>query len=296
VTTTATVSVRERTRAKSRVLLEALPYIRDHAGRVVVVKLGGATMEDPNLAARFAQDVGLLRTVGIKPVVVHGGGPQVSALSERLGLATEFRGGMRVTDEETLRVAKMVLVGDINIHLVSALNRAGTPAVGLAGDDANLLLARKLEPGGEDLGFVGEVTQVNTALLRHLMEVAVPVVATVATDGRGQSYNVNADPAAAAIAVALGAAKLVLLTDVPGLLVDGELVAELTVGEADAILASGVAEGGMEPKLRAAADAVRGGVGRAHIVDGRIEHSVVLELFTPEGIGTMLGPDGGGAP
>jgi len=287
------VSVRERTRAKSRVLLEALPYIREHAGRVVVVKLGGSAMEDPKLAARFAQDVGLLRTVGIKPVVVHGGGPQVSALSERLGLATEFRDGLRVTDAETLRVAKMVLVGDINIDVVSALNLAGTPAVGLSGDDANLLLARKLAPNGDDLGFVGEITDVNTALLEHLMEVAVPVVATVATDGNGQSYNVNADPAAAAIAVALRAAKLVMLTDVPGLIVEGELVAELTVSEADTYLERGVAEGGMGPKLRAAADAVRGGVGRAHIVDGRIAHSVVLELFTPEGIGTMLGPDGG---
>jgi len=287
------VSVRERTRAKSRVLLEALPYIREHAGRVVVVKLGGSAMEDPKLAARFAQDVGLLRTVGIKPVVVHGGGPQVSALSERLGLATEFRDGLRVTDAETLRVAKMVLVGDINIDVVSALNLAGTPAVGLSGDDANLLLARKLAPNGDDLGFVGEITDVNTALLEHLMEVAVPVVATVATDGNGQSYNVNADPAAAAIAVALRAAKLVMLTDVPGLIVEGELVAELTVSEADTYLERGAAEGGMGPKLRAAADAVRGGVGRAHIVDGRIAHSVVLELFTPEGIGTMLGPDGG---
>ena len=287
------MSVRERTRAKSRVLLEALPYIREHAGRVVVVKLGGSAMEDPKLAARFAQDVGLLRTVGIKPVVVHGGGPQVSALSERLGLATEFRDGLRVTDAETLRVAKMVLVGDINIDVVSALNLAGTPAVGLSGDDANLLLARKLAPNGDDLGFVGEITDVNTALLEHLMEVAVPVVATVATDGNGQSYNVNADPAAAAIAVALRAAKLVMLTDVPGLIVEGELVAELTVSEADTYLERGVAEGGMGPKLRAAADAVRGGVGRAHIVDGRIAHSVVLELFTPEGIGTMLGPDGG---
>ena len=287
------MSVRERTRAKSRVLLEALPYIREHAGRVVVVKLGGSAMEDPKLAARFAQDVGLLRTVGIKPVVVHGGGPQVSALSERLGLATEFRDGLRVTDAETLRVAKMVLVGDINIDVVSALNLAGTPAVGLSGDDANLLLARKLAPNGDDLGFVGEITDVNTALLEHLMEVAVPVVATVATDGNGQSYNVNADPAAAAIAVALRAAKLVMLTDVPGLIVEGELVAELTVSEADTYLERGAAEGGMGPKLRAAADAVRGGVGRAHIVDGRIAHSVVLELFTPEGIGTMLGPDGG---
>jgi len=291
MTTTATVSVRERTRAKSRVLLEALPYIREHFGRVVVLKLGGSAMEDPELAERFAQDVGLLRTVGIRPVVIHGGGPQVSALSERLGLPTEFREGFRVTDAETLRVAKMVLVGEINTHVVSALNRAGTPAVGLSGDDGNLLLATKFEPGGDDLGFVGEVAHVNTGLLDHLMEVAVPVIATIATDGRGQSYNVNADPAAAAVAVALRAAKLVMLTDVPGLLVDGELVAEISVSEAERLLEAGTAEGGMAPKLRAAADAVRGGVHRSHIVDGRIAHSVVLELFTPEGIGTMVCPD-----
>jgi acetylglutamate kinase len=293
VTTTTAPAVRERTRAKSRVLLEALPYIREHAGKVVVVKLGGAAMDDPALAGSFAQDVGLLRLVGMRPVVLHGGGPQVSALSERLGLTTEFRGGLRVTDADTLRVAKMVLVGDVNKQIVSALNRAGTRAVGLCGDDGDLLLATKHAPNGDDLGFVGEITEINTALLDHLMEVAVPVIASIATDGAGQSYNVNADPAASAIAVALGAAKLVMLTDVPGVLVNGEQIAELTVSEADKLLEIGAAGGGMGPQLLAAADAVRAGVARAHIIDGRTEHSLVLELFTPEGIGTMVVPDGG---
>jgi acetylglutamate kinase len=292
VTTTSAPSVRERTRAKSRVLLEALPYIREHAGKAVVVKLGGAAMDDPALAGSFAQDISLLRLVGIRPVVMHGGGPQVSELAKRLGLTTEFRGGLRVTDADTLRVAKMVLVGDVNKQIVSAMNRAGTAAVGLCGDDGDLLLAAKHAPNGDDLGFVGEITGVNTRLLDHLLEVAVPVIASIATDGAGQSYNVNADPAAAAVAVALGAAKLVMLTDVAGVMVDGEQIAELTAGEADELLANGTAGGGMGPKLQAAAHAVRGGVGRAHIIDGRIEHSLVLELFTPEGIGTMVCPDG----
>jgi len=217
----------------------------------------------------------------------------VSELSERLGLTTEFRGGLRVTDADTLRVAKMVLVGDVNKQIVSALNRAGTRAVGLCGDDGDLLIAAKHAPNGDDLGFVGEITEINTALLDHLMEMAVPVIASIATDGAGQSYNVNADPAASAIAVALGAAKLVMLSDVPGVLVNGEQIAELTVSEADELIEVGAAGGGMGPKLRAVADAVRGGVARAHIIDGRIEHSLVLELFTPEGIGTMIVPDGG---
>src|SRR5262245_53459127 len=232
MTTTTAPSVRERTRAKSRVLLEALPYIREHAGKVVVVKLGGAAMDDPALASSFAEDVGLLRLVGIRPVVLHGGGKQVSELSGRLGLTTEFRGGLRVTDHDTLRVAKMVLVGDINKRIVSALNRTGTRAVGLCGDDGDLLLAEKHAPDGDDLGFVGEITGVNTELLDHLMEMAVPVIASIATDHDGQSYNVNADPAAAAVAVALGAAKLVMLTDVPGVMVDGEQIAEPTTDEA----------------------------------------------------------------
>src|SRR5437764_1562808 len=209
--------VRQRTLAKARVLLDALPYMREHFDKTIVVKVGGAAMSDPRLAPRFAEDVALLRMVGVKPIVVHGGGPQITALSERLGLTAEFRDGHRVTDAETLEVAKMVLVGKLNKDLVVHVNRAGVPALGLSGDDGNLLVARKrIGTAGEDLGFVGDVTSVNRDLLFELMNSAVPVIASVATDGHGQSYNVNADLVAAAIAASVEASKIVMLTDVPG--------------------------------------------------------------------------------
>jgi len=293
VTTIVAPQIRERTRAKARVLLEALPYMAEHAGRIVVVKLGGAAMDDPALADRFAEDVALLRLVGVRPVIVHGGGPQVSALSERLGLAPRFEGGHRVTDADTLEVAKMVLVGKINKDVVAALNRRGVTAVGLSGEDGNLLLAEKRPAaGGPDLGFVGDISSVNVALLDHILPVAVPVIASIATDGRGQSYNVNADLAAAAVAAHARAAKLVLLTDVPGVMRDGELISELTVEEAEKLMASDDVSGGMLPKLEAVAQSLRAGVGRAHIVDGRVQHALILELFTPEGMGTMVTPAG----
>jgi acetylglutamate kinase len=246
-------------------------------------------MSDPRLSERFAEDIGLLRMVGVKPIVVHGGGPQISALSERLGLTPEFRDGHRVTNAETLEVAKMVLVGKLNKDLVVHINRAGVPALGLSGDDGNLLMARKrIGTTGEDLGFVGDITEVNRDLLSKLMETAVPVIASVATDGHGQSYNVNADLAAAAVASSVEATKLVLLTDVAGVIQDGELVSELTVDDAETMIADGAVSGGMIPKLEAVVRAMRGGVSRAHIVDGRIEHALILELFTPEGMGTMV--------
>lgn len=285
--------VREDVSANARVLLAALPYMREHAGRVVVVKVGGAPMTDSALSEGLAEDVGLLRMVGIRPVVVHGGGPQITALSERLGLSARFLNGHRVTDGETLEVARMVLVGVVNQDLVATLNRHGTPAVGLSGVDGNLLLvARREGPRGQDLGFVGDVTGVNGPLLNHLLEVAVPVVASIGTDGHGQPYNVNADLCAAALAAGVGAAKLVVLTDVPGLMVGGELVSEVGVTEVERVLASGAVSAGMIPKLEAAVQAVRGGVARAHIVDGRVPHATIVELFTPEGIGTMVTPDG----
>ena len=262
--------------------------MREHFGKIVVVKVGGAAMSDPRLSPRFAEDVGLLRMVGVKPIVVHGGGPQISALSERLGLTPEFRDGHRVTNAETLEVAKMVLVGKLNKDLVVHINQAGVPAIGLCGDDGNLLMARKrIGAAGEDLGFVGDITSVNESLLSKLMESAVPVIASFATDGSGQSYNVNADLAAAAVAAAVGATKLVLLTDVPGVIQDGELVSELTVDDAEALVAGGRVSGGMLPKLEAVVRSMRSGVHRAHIVDGRVEHALILELFTPEGMGTM---------
>jgi acetylglutamate kinase len=285
VTVDAATAPRQRTIAKARILLEALPYLREHHGSVVVIKVGGAAMETPGLLEGFAQDVALLRMVGVRPVVVHGGGPQISALSERLGLRPRFSGGHRVTDAETLEVARMVLVGKLNKDLVGRVNRGGVPAIGLCGEDGDLLLAR---PRGGDLGFVGDVTGVNAPLLGELMGSAVPVIASTATDGRGQTYNVNADLAAGAVAAAMGAAKLVLLTDVPGVMRDGELVTELSVDEAEALAAAGGVTGGMVPKLEAVIWSMRRGVGKAHVVDGRVDHAVILELFTPEGLGTMI--------
>jgi acetylglutamate kinase len=290
VSVVADSGVRQRTLAKARILLEALPYMKEHFGRVVVVKLGGPAMAEPRLLDRFAEDVALLRMVGVRPVIVHGGGPQISEMSERLGLQPQFRDGQRVTDEQTLEIAKMVLVGKLNKDLVGRINRGGVPAVGLCGDDGDLLLARKRE--GPDLGLVGEITSVNDELLEGLMPTAVPVIATTATDRTGQSYNVNADPASAAVASALGAAKLVLLTDVPGVIQDGELVSELSVDTAEKLIETGAVTGGMLPKLEAAVAALRDGVGRAHIIDGRVEHALILELFTPEGLGTMLTREG----
>jgi acetylglutamate kinase len=281
--------VRERTRSKARVLVEALPFIEEHAGSIVVVKVGGAAMEERPLAETFAQDIALLRHVGVRPVVVHGGGPQVTAMSKRLGIETSFVGGHRVTDAPTLEVARMVLVGLVNQDLASLLTRHGTKAIGLSGMDGGLLRVR---PRGQELGFVGEVERVDVALLDHLMEAAVPVVASVGVDEDGQAYNVNADLVAGAVAGATGASKLVYLSDVTGLFgPDGGLVAEATVSECRALIEAGVADGGMVPKLESAVAALLQGVRRAHLIDGRIEHSLILELFTPEGIGTMLVPD-----
>src|SRR5919198_3815703 len=252
MTTVVEPGVRQRTLAKARVLLDALPYMREHFGATVVVKVGGAAMSDPRLSDRFAEDIALLRMVGVKPIVVHGGGPQISALAERLGLTTEFRDGHRVTNAETLEVAKMVLVGKLNKDIVVHVNRAGVPALGLCGDDGDLLVAEKRSgAGGEDIGFVGDITTVNCQLLEQLMQTAVPVIASVATDGMGQSYNVNADLAAAAVAGAVDATKLVLLTDVPGVIQDGQLVSELTVDDAEAFVAENRVSGGMIPKLEA---------------------------------------------
>ncbi|MBI4260541.1 MAG: acetylglutamate kinase [Actinobacteria bacterium] len=263
--------------------------MREHTGTTIVVKVGGSVMEDPGLLAPFAEDLSLLRMVGIRPVVVHGGGPQISDLSRRLGIEPVFVDGLRVTDASTLEVARMVLAGKVTEELVAGLNAGGVPAVGLSGGDGRLLLARRRADGdGPDLGFVGEIEEVNVALLEHLIDVAVPVIASMAVDRSGQAYNVNADLAAAQVAVALRAHKLLLLTDVPGVLRDGELVPELSPLECRDLVASGGADGGMVPKLEAAVAAVEGGVPRAHVVDGRLPHATILELFTPEGAGTMV--------
>jgi acetylglutamate kinase len=287
---------RERTLAKARTLLEALPFMRAHRGKVVVVKYGGAAMERPGLASAFAEDVALLQSVGIRPVVVHGGGPAVSHLSARLGIETTFIDGLRVTDAETLDVATMVLAGKLNTDVVGALVAGGVNAVGLSGVDGRLLLARKQE--APDLGFVGEVVHVEPRVLDALLEQRfVPVVASIALDEHGQAYNVNADVVASELAVALSAEKLVYLNDVPGLIGrGGDLLSEVSAGQCLELLGAGdVIGGGMVPKLESAVRALRAGVSRVHLVDGRVEHAVVLELFTPEGVGTMITPDAAAA-
>lgn len=280
---------REETLAKGRILLDALPYMREHNGAVVVVKLGGSAMSDPGLLATFSLDVALLRQVGVRPVIVHGGGPQITRESERLGLTSRFVRGLRVTDAETLEVVRMVLLGRINKDLVKAMNEQGAPAAGLSGEDAALLIASRR---GEELGFVGRIVEVRPYILESLMEGFVPVVASLATDGAGQTFNVNADEVAAALAVALGASKLVYLTDVPGIIEDpggtATLLPEASVAECERLLASGGVTDGMIPKIEHLVHALRGGVERGHILDGRVPHAMILELFTPEGLGTMV--------
>jgi acetylglutamate kinase len=271
-------------------LLEALPYIRDFHGRTVVIKYGGAAMIDDELKEEFARDVVLLKYVGMNPVVVHGGGPDITAYMERLGMKVEFVDGLRVSDAATVEVAKMVLVGKQNKDIVLRLGRHGQPAVGLCGDDGRLFTARKQLAGNVDIGFVGEIERVDVGVLHHVAADYIPVVASVGADDEGNSYNINADTAAAAVAAALGASKAIFLTDVVGWLDDpadeSSLIAQATLEEVRARL--GEVGGGMRPKLEACVAALEGGVPNAHIVDGRRPHSLLLELFTDKGIGTKL--------
>jgi acetylglutamate kinase len=272
-------------------LLEALPYIREFHGKTVVIKYGGAAMEDAGLREEFARDVVLLKYVGLNPIVVHGGGPEITGYMERLGLPVEFVGGLRVSSEDTVEVAKMVLVGKVNKEIVLRLQRHGQPAVGLCGDDGSLFrVARRSAPGGEDIGFVGRIERVNTGVIEHIASDYIPVIASVGADREGQSYNVNADEAAGAVAGALGAYKVVFLTDVPGWLADpsdpDSLISQAGAGRVrDALPAL---DGGMRPKLEACLDAIDAGVSAAHILDGRAPHSLLLELFTDAGIGTKI--------
>jgi acetylglutamate kinase len=274
-------------------LLEALPYIREFHGKTIVIKYGGAAMEDPALREEFARDVVLLKYVGLNPIVVHGGGPEITVYMERLGLPVEFVGGLRVSDADTVEVAKMVLVGKVNKDIVLRLNRHGQPAVGLSGDDGQLFRAsRRAGPGGEDVGFVGRIERVDVDVLNHIAQDYIPVVASIGADREGNSYNVNADEAAGAVARALGAYKVMFLTDVVGWLSDPDdpssVISEAAADEVEAALPA--LAGGMRPKLKACLDAIHGGVTYAHIVDGRVPHSLLLELFTDAGIGTKIRP------
>jgi acetylglutamate kinase len=276
---------------RAAVLVEALPYIHRFRGTTVVVKYGGAAMTDPELARSFADDVVLMRAVGIRPVVVHGGGPQISELMRRLGMEPQFRDGLRVTDAESLDVARMVLVGKVGRDIVAAINQHGPIAVGLSGEDAGLILASARSP---ELGFVGDVDAVNPTILERLLaEDLIPVVSTIGTDSSGQAYNINADTMAGAVAEALAAEKVLYLTDVAGLLSDPadptSLVAELAADQAQQMVEDGIVSGGMIPKVAACLHAVECGVRSAHVLDGRVRHAVLLELFTDAGVGTMIG-------
>jgi acetylglutamate kinase len=277
-------------------LLEALPYIREFHGRTVVIKYGGAAMTDATLKEDFARDVVLLKYVGMNPVIVHGGGPEITGYMERLNLPVQFVDGLRVSDPATVEVAKMVLVGKVNKDIVLLINRHGQPAVGLSGDDGLLFrCARQASPSGQDIGFVGRIEHVDVAVITHIARDYVPVIASVGADRDGNSYNINADEAAGAVARALGAYKVMFLTDVAGWLRDpsdpATLVSETVEAEVAAALPS--IQGGMRPKLAACLQAVEGGVYSAHIVDGRQPHSLLLELFTDAGQGTKIVAGGG---
>jgi acetylglutamate kinase len=277
--------------SKAGVLVDALPYIRRFWGQVMVVKFGGNAMTNDNLKD-FAQDIVLMASVGMRPLVIHGGGPQIGQLMARLGKVPEFHEGLRVTDAETLDIARMVLVGKINRDIVSALNVHAPLAVGVSGEDAGLITA---SPRSPELGYVGDVAQVNPAILERLLaQSLIPVVATIGNDEAGQAYNINADTAAGAIAESLQAAKLIYLTDIEGIRKDKHdpttLISSISCDSLEPLLKDGTVGEGMIPKVASCVRAVRGGVAHAHVLDGRVSHALLLELFTNEGVGTMVTP------
>ncbi len=278
---------------KARVLIEALPYIRRFAGSIVVVKYGGSAMSDEEIKSSTIKDIAMMKMIGMRPVVIHGGGPSISAMLGRLGKESTFVDGLRVTDTETAQIAEMVLSGTISKDLVQSLQRVGIDAVGINGKDGQTLLARKKLIDGKDIGFVGEVVKVKTALLNSLIEQDfIPVVSPIGTDREGNTYNINADYAASAIAGALNAQKLVFLTDVEGILKDvadpASRFSQLSLEEAEAYIREGTIKGGMIPKTECCIEGIKRGVQSVHILDGRIPHALLLEIFTNEGIGTML--------
>ena len=286
------MSAMEELIRKANTLVEALPYIRAFFDRIVVIKYGGAAMENDALKASFAKDVTLLRFIGLRPVIVHGGGPQIGQLLARLGKQSEFVDGVRITDEETMDVVEMVLGGQINAEIVALVGDAGGQAIGLTGKDAGgfLRVRRLLGPGGRDLGRVGTPERVDVSLIRTLTkEGFIPVVAPVGVDADGHTYNVNADTAAGAIAEALAAEKLILLTDVEGVLGDDKrLIQQMSAGDVRRAITDGTVKGGMIPKLECAVQALERGVTAAHVIDGRVPHALLLEIFTDGGVGTKL--------
>jgi len=284
---------------KAKVLLEALPYIREFYGQTVVIKYGGHAMKDENLKKSFALNVILLKYIGINPVIVHGGGPQIGNMLEQLGITCQFREGLRVTDQATMDVVEMVLVGKVNKQIVNLLNLNGGKAVGISGKDGETIRARKLEmavhkkdapPEIIDLGKVGEVVEIRTSLIRSLeRDNFIPIIAPVGVDEQGETYNINADSVASAVAMALQAKKLVLLTDVPGILdKEGNRMSSLNSRQAAKAFDSGIITGGMIPKVKCCMEAVGSGVEKAHILDGRQENCIILEMFTKGGIGSQI--------
>lgn len=283
--------IRKTEATRVRVLSEALPYIQQFAGRTVVVKYGGAAMKDSTLKDKVIRDIVFLSCVGLRPIVVHGGGPEINSWLDKLGIEPQFKNGLRVTDAATMDVVEMVLVGRVNKEIVSLINRAGGSAVGLCGKDGNLITARP--DGREGIGFVGEVTSMDVKILESLASNGyIPVVSSVAADETGQAYNINADTVAGELAAALGAEKLILLTDTAGILKNykdpSTLLYKLDIQEARELIATGIVGGGMIPKVKCCVRSLAQGVRAAHIIDGRIPHALLLEIFTDTGIGSMI--------
>ncbi|MDD4170912.1 MAG: acetylglutamate kinase [Syntrophomonas sp.] len=277
---------------KAEILVEALPYIKEFYGKRVVIKYGGAAMKDCCLKQKVMQDIVLMKYVGMHPIVVHGGGPEINTMLKRLDIESHFINGLRVTDQDTMEIVEMVLGGKVNKEIVSGINASGGKAIGISGKDGGLIEAQAVDPSGT-MGFVGEVKNINPQVIETVIENGyIPVIAPIGVDSQQQSYNINADLVAAAIAVAMKADKLVLLTDVPGLLNNPRdtesLISVLKLTEVPGYIASGTIAGGMIPKVQCCVEAVAGGVGRTHIIDGRVPHSILLEIFTDQGVGTMV--------
>jgi acetylglutamate kinase len=281
---------------KAKILMEALPYINTFKGITIVIKYGGAALTDNSIRASIIRDISLMKFIGFNPVVVHGGGPEINAMLEKTGVKSEFMNGLRITDAPTMEIVEMVLTGKISKSIAQDITKNGIPSIGISGKDANLLKAHKFLPDGKDIGFVGEVTEVNTSVIRNLVDNGfVPVISPIGVDDQGQTFNINADYAALAVASALKAEKLVFLTDVPGIMRSAKdpdsVIYRIKESEIQHLLDDGTISGGMIPKVECCIDAVRAGIPNVHILDGRIEHVLSLEIFTKDGIGTLIEKD-----